>query len=80
MGGNGDHYIKQNKPDSEKEVSHFLSYREPRGAIKWHENRRDTTREEGMGTRGVIGTEYNQSMSYTSMEMSWNPLFCRVPK
>jgi hypothetical protein len=34
MGGNGDHYIKQNKPDSEKEVSHFLSYREPRGAIK----------------------------------------------
>jgi hypothetical protein len=33
-----------------------------------------------MGTRGVIGTEYNQSMSYTSMEMSWNPLFCRVPK
>jgi hypothetical protein len=52
-GWTGDHHVKQKKPDSGRQIAHFLSYVGFTGREQGHESKRRTTRdmkgEEGEG-------------------------------
>jgi hypothetical protein len=75
MDGTGDHHVKWNKPNSEKQVSHFLSYAESGlKEKKRHESKKGDSlvrgREWARGKRGdkkdrVIWGKYDQSTLYT---------------
>jgi hypothetical protein len=53
MDGTGDHHVKQNKPDGERQISHILSYAESEGLLGDKEELETTGESESEGHRGV---------------------------
>jgi hypothetical protein len=63
MNGTGDHYVKQDKPSSERQISHFHSYVESRPKkIMWHDCKKGTIWEfllRGMGRERMTWGRYD---------------------
>jgi hypothetical protein len=72
MDGTGDHPVKGNKPDPQRQILHVLSHMlnlDLKGT-EGHEHKRGTMREEEReGERQSLGAKYDQSILYVCMQI-----------